>query len=301
MFTLPQFRAFLAVVDTGSLKTAAGQLDRSPSAISMILKQMEERIGGELFEGDRKARLTSLGRLIANEARGLLDHNDRVVETIKSAASGSHGRLDVACVPSVAVGFMPDVVASLWEKYPTLVVNVRDMDSRSVTEAVAAGTVEVGFGMAPAHAGDLVCTPLFSDPIDLVCAKGDPLCRRGRPIPWPAVAERPYLGNGTDASIRSEAFNAIRRKQRAYIPNVISLLTLVRQKVGVTVLPRLSRLQSGPEIVFLPLADAQARRTVCEIHRSDRRMSRNAQLFVTSLKSIIARRKTELGIQPSAD
>ena len=79
MFNLLQFRALLATAQLGGLSRAAGHLNRSVSAISMTLKQLEERVGGPLFEGDRKSTLTPLGRFIVDETRPLLEHHDRIV------------------------------------------------------------------------------------------------------------------------------------------------------------------------------------------------------------------------------
>jgi len=48
---------------------AAKELGRTPSAVSMMLKQFEDHIGAPLFEAGRKSRLTALGEMIHVEAR----------------------------------------------------------------------------------------------------------------------------------------------------------------------------------------------------------------------------------------
>lgn len=65
---IEMLRCFCAVADHGSLADAAEVLGRTPSAVSMMLRQFEDHIGSPLFEGGRKARLTPLGELIRIEA-----------------------------------------------------------------------------------------------------------------------------------------------------------------------------------------------------------------------------------------
>ena len=57
---LEMLRYFVEVAKTGNLSQAAERLGRSPSALSMMLKQFEEHLGAPLFETDRKSNLTLL-------------------------------------------------------------------------------------------------------------------------------------------------------------------------------------------------------------------------------------------------
>ena len=48
-------KCFVAVVDTGSLSSAAGEVHRSQSAVSMQLKKLEDAVGRRLLDrGPRK-------------------------------------------------------------------------------------------------------------------------------------------------------------------------------------------------------------------------------------------------------
>ena len=50
---LEMLRVFQTVAEQGSLSSAAAKLGRTPSAVSMMLSQLEEDIGDRLFESDR--------------------------------------------------------------------------------------------------------------------------------------------------------------------------------------------------------------------------------------------------------
>ena len=60
MVKVEHLRVFVAVAEAGELQQAAAHLGRTPAALSMTLKQLEDELGGSLFENERKGRLTYL-------------------------------------------------------------------------------------------------------------------------------------------------------------------------------------------------------------------------------------------------
>ena len=71
-------KCFLAVVDKGSLSSAAPDLNRSQSAVSMQLKKLEEALQCELItRSSRQLQLTPQGELLLGYARRMMDlHNE---------------------------------------------------------------------------------------------------------------------------------------------------------------------------------------------------------------------------------
>jgi DNA-binding transcriptional LysR family regulator len=71
-------KCFLAVVDKGSLSSAAPDLNRSQSAVSMQLKKLEEALQCELIKrSSRQLQLTSQGELLLGYARRMMAlHNE---------------------------------------------------------------------------------------------------------------------------------------------------------------------------------------------------------------------------------
>ena len=286
-FSLLQFRAFVAVAETGSVRVAAEQLHRTPSAVSMMLSQLEERVGAPLFEGGRKGRLTEFGQFVLEEARSLIDHDERVSRGIRSFAEGQLGRLDVACIPSIANVFLPETLSHLWARSPNMIFNVRDMDSRSVVEMVATEKVEIGFGIAVDLADDMDFTPLFDDPIDVVCGPRDDLLEAPRPLSWSRLQSKRFLGNSSYTAIPSAELRALSARQVAYIPNITSLLALVRGGFGITILPRINTLQAAGTVAFLPVKDPAAKRRVGCIRKANRSLTPGAVNFVAALKAVL--------------
>ncbi|MDQ0512634.1 LysR family transcriptional regulator [Ancylobacter amanitiformis] len=286
MYSFLALKVFVAVVEARGIKGAADRLGRTVSTISTTLKQLEEAVGAPLFEGDRKNRLTPLGRLVHEEARDLLEHYERSCAAIRAYSANEVGHVHVACVPSVAVALLPEVIRHLRRAPRPIEIEVRDMDSVSVTEAVVAGVVDVGVANGASQMAGGQFTPLFSDPLDLVCRAEDPLAALDRPISWDDLAGRVFLAHRGYGAIRDKRFRAIAGQAQVTVRNVLSLLALVKADVGVTLLPRLCGQPNDQALRFLPVNDLQARRVVGLVERGARMPSPAATLFAHALRSV---------------
>lgn len=282
-----QLRTFVAVADMGGIRAAASRLGRTPSAVSMALKQLEDELGASVFEGERKTRLTRFGEFVCDQARSLLEHQERVYSAISAYARNSVGNVDVAVLPSVALAFLPQTLALMQAEAPTIAINARDLDSGAVQEAVSREVVEIG--VAGYHlAADIHAEALFSEPLNLVCREDDPLCHVEGPIPWKLVAARNFISNGSHEALTTPAFLQILERHTLHVRNVISLVAVVRAGVGITVLPRLTHTLASDGLRFLPIDDPNAIRTVYLLSRSDRNLSPAARRFVGVFKRVVA-------------
>ena len=89
MIKLEYLRVFVTVAEPQALNEAAERLGRTPSAVSMTLKQIEESLGGPLFEGERKAALTPLGAFALRHARRAVSEHDTATAAIQRFARGN--------------------------------------------------------------------------------------------------------------------------------------------------------------------------------------------------------------------
>nr|WP_161808089.1 LysR family transcriptional regulator [Mesorhizobium sp. 1M-11] len=292
---------FKVVADLGSITEAAERLGRTPSTISMSLKTFEEELGVRLFQSERKARLTPTGQFVRDRANDILSQYERGIASMEAFARNQTGRVDLACVPSVATSILPRVLLHFRSKHPAVEINVRDADSPSVIEAVLTGKVGLGVATVRKSEADLEFKPLFKDALGIVCRKDDPLTRQGEPIDWDMVGERTLLGNGITGLIGSTSFTELESRAPIKVYNVLSLLALVRAGVGITILPRLSIPSSERDLSFVPLKDPLATRTVGLLSRSTEVPSPAAEAFARELWNVVDSSRSELGLENAVD
>lgn len=293
---LSQLRVFAAVAKSGSLKDAAEQVGRTISAVSMTLKQLEAEIGAKLFEADRKNRLTPVGRFMQAQIGDLLLHHERCIATIRAYARTAVGRVDIVCVPSVAASLLPIIVPQFRAAHPEVEIDIRDTDSDNVISAIEAGHAELGIGSLRRRQLAIDYQPLFADTLGIVCRQDNPLTRRRRIRDWAEIDGQTLLANGISQTIEDAAFQARAQQAPIVVYNVLSLLALVRAKVGITLLPQLSLADLAPDLAFLPIDMADANRTVGLLRRRGEAPTPAVEQFVDLLKRHLRAHHKSLGI-----
>lgn len=280
---IEMLRCFCAVVQQGSLNEAANQLGRTPSAVSMMLKQFEEHVGAALFETARKSRLTPLGDMVYTEARREIEHFGRTVASIEGLARAEDGQVRLAVTPSVATAILPEVIRRFRRDHPRVRIDMRDMDSASVQRELEAERADIGLASINAGPG-FERKLLFSDPFGVVCAPGDDVALRGNAVGWSDLAGRDFIANGLCGLIEDADFGPILDAALMSVPNTASLLALVRGGVGLTLLPRRAVPQEDG-LAFLPLADSAARRHLYLVTRPRRLLPPAARAFLGVLEA----------------
>lgn len=301
--SLNALRAFAAAADTGSVTRAAAMLHRTPSAISMTLKQLEAEIGQALFEGERKSALTPTGHAVLAEARAALDRFDRAEAAIRAHAAGAAGRLVLSATPSATTHLLPEALIAFRARFPAVEIDLHDADSARVAEELLAGTVELGIASAPAAPDGLSFRPLYRDALGLVCRADDPLAAMAGPIGWDHLSGRTIMAHALSPSAPlppSGGVEAGRERigEGAAVTarTVTAALALVRAGLGVTILPRLTVPGADGDFAFVEMDGAAAPpRTVGLLTRKGESLSAPARMFLETLGPCLDRLAARLG------
>lgn len=152
---LRQIEQVLAIFDHGSVTAAAKALHLAQPSVSETLRRTERELGTELFHRvGRRLRPTPAGEAFVGPARQLLRDRDGLVAGVASVASGLIGRLDVACLPTLAAWPLVPVLAAVRTELPGVTIRVHEApDLASSTRLVASGVAELALGELPAPEG----------------------------------------------------------------------------------------------------------------------------------------------------
>lgn len=293
--SLTGMRSFVAVVETRGIRAAADQIGRTPSAVSMTLKQLEEDLGAPLFEGERKANLSPVGRVVLEEARAVIAHYDRACSAMTAFATDFVGRCDIASVPSVAVTLLPRAISRARATGAPFDIHVRDIDSSAIIDAVENGVVEVGLCVLANKRADMTFEPLFREPLDFVCPADHPLARSRTSLSWSRLADLSLISNGSAAALGIPEIARLADRSKLVASNVNSNLAMVEAGLGVTILPRLCRWKCSYDVRFIPLADARAIRTVGFVTRAGAAVRPATQRLLDCVRELAARCEREFG------
>ena len=281
---IEMLRAFAIVAQTGNLAEAATRLGRTPSAVSMTLKSLEDHLGQRLFETDRKNRLTPLGDYVLEQAQAELRQFDGTLRAIEAYASSPKGLLRVAAVPSVAGVVFAPVLEAFTARHPGVSVEIRDMDSLSILDALTRGQIDIGIAASGGPMRGVASEPLFSDAFGVICGRGHPLADAPGPLHLADLAGQRILGNDLAARIAHPALQAAMAGRRVSAQNTLSLISMMRGGPWVTVLPRSVARMDPDHLVFRALADLEEHRQVELLIREDRMAQTIVADFAAALR-----------------
>lgn len=239
---LRHIATFVAVVETGSFRTAAERMNISQSAVSVRIQQIEERLGVPvLHRTTRQVEPTPEGRRFFAVARGALSELERIAGELREEAVLHRGQVSVAAMPSVAGTLLPEAIVALAEAHPGLTIRQLDVDSRRILQMTRNGEIDLGLTTELADQADADFAPLFFEECVLVLRRDDPEPAGDR-ISLARSLERPIFTSPAGARLRdvidrayAEAGLNLRPAQEAW--QMLTLERLVAAGLGAAIMP----------------------------------------------------------------
>lgn len=281
---LEMLRCFVQVVERGALSSAADALGKTPAALSMTLKQLEETLGFPLFETSRKSKLTNFGELVFAEAQRSVRQFENSVSVIQGLSRSEIGYLRILAIPSVASNILPPLISDFMKHHSGVRIHIQDMDSASIAREMRHGRADIGIGTLNQF-GDLEQHKWFSDDFGVVCRNDHPLAQTPDGVDLITLQDCAIIANGLDALVPDEHFRDILKEAQLQVPSISALFGLIREGVGVSVLPRLAASRLPDSLVFLPLNSVDAPRVVSILSQPKNHLMPAAIKFLGFLQS----------------
>lgn len=190
-----QLRAFLAVVEHGSVSAAALALGLAQSTVSEALASLDRAAGTPTLlrrRGAHAIALTDAGTALLPHARRVLQEIDAMHLAVARVARGAHASVHVVANESVSTYLLAPAIAALRRRWPNVRFSVAVGTCASVRAAVAAGQCDLGLLLeANAEAGPSAAVLAPGIPLVVFAGETHPLlCRpaavaRGALAPYP--------------------------------------------------------------------------------------------------------------------
>lgn len=136
-------RTFIAIAETGNFSTAAEAVFRTPSAVSMQIKKLEEQLKATLFLRDaRSVTLTPHGEMLLSYARRMVAlSNEAVSRFIMPELSGV---VRLGAPEDIGErGILPNVLRRFADVFPGIMVNVTIDGSSRLLKRLDAGELDL--------------------------------------------------------------------------------------------------------------------------------------------------------------
>lgn len=181
---LRSMRTFHAVLQQGSVTSAARSLGLTQPAASRLLAQLEHDLGFELFHRDRGRLVpTTDGLILYDEVERALDNVDRVQDLARDIADFRVGQLRLVAPPSFLEAILPDVIARFLEAHPRVHLSIDSHGVETAKGMIAARAVDAGFVKLPLNRDDLSTRTVLVSETACVLPLGHPLAEEAEITP----------------------------------------------------------------------------------------------------------------------
>ena len=145
-------RTFVAICETGNFTRAAERVFRSPSAVSLQVKKLEETVGRPLFRREtRSVELTADGEYLLGFARKMLKLNDDTMAYFNTPPM--EGRVSLGAPYDAGVFAIPLILKMFASTHPHVEVDVRLESSSELRRQCSDGSTDVALLATDEHPG----------------------------------------------------------------------------------------------------------------------------------------------------
>ena len=157
---LAQLRAFLVIMEEGSLNRAAVRLRVSQSTLSRQMQALEADIGGALLERTTAGvRPTDAGHALATSLPKLLAGYDAVIAEARRLARGQRDLIRVGYLGSAAQIFLDPALSVMRRSHPEVKVKLLDLSPGEQIAALRKGEIDLAL---IGQEGALVSTEFYT-------------------------------------------------------------------------------------------------------------------------------------------
>ncbi|MES1196340.1 MAG: LysR family transcriptional regulator [Steroidobacter sp.] len=229
--SIDQWRALLAVVDTGGYAQAAEYLHKSQSSVTYAVKKMESLLHVKLFDiQGRKAVLTSTGQLLYRRARALLQEATGIERAARKLSAGWEAEIGLAVEPLFPTPLLLKCLAQFGEESPHTRIELIESVLSGTEEALQEGRAELaisGLEMKEFDSELLVEMRMVA-----VASPLHPLHELNRPLTLRDLREYRHLivrDSGVNRNLNVLALEAV---QRWTVTNMSTSIEAVRRGYG---------------------------------------------------------------------
>lgn len=244
---------FQAVAEELNYRKAAERLFISQPGLSRQIKQLEEELGVQLFERDKKhVELTAAGAFLKGEVDFVLNHLESTKQQLLEIAAGREGELRIGFLGSASNQVLPDLLKKLNSNLPKITTSLEELSNQMQVEMIQKDKLDLGFVRLASVPEDLEMKSVFRDTFSLVVPSDHPIQAKSFKSVGQFAAESFVLFSSDYSNYYYEQILGICR-DAGFMPKIkhksvhaLTIFRLVENGLGVAIVP--TSLQKGYDL-----------------------------------------------------
>lgn len=286
--TTRQLECVAILAELRNFRRAAERIGLTQPALSWQIRAVEETLGVQLFERDRRAVLvTTIGQEVAARCADALRAIDGVADAARGSAEPLVGTLTVGVIPTVAPYWLPALLPAVRKRFAKLDIVLQEVQTPTLLSRMHQGTIDVGI-MALPVAGDFATQALVEEPFVLALPKGHTLSKRTS-IRETDLSGLDLLLLEDGHCLRDQALEVCHLRTARELPNVratsmTTLIQMVAGGMGATLLPAAAQKSASRDVDVRPFAGKAPGRTLGLAWRMSSARLREFRLLVEVMR-----------------
>jgi len=281
-------RLVLAIAEEKTVTRAGERLHLTQSALSHQLRDIEDRLGLDLFHRTgRRLVLTDAGKRVLEASRGILSDLGELEQELAQFAQSRRGTVRLSTECYTCYHWLPRVLTRFRASHDGIDVRIVPEATRKPIEALRDGILDVAIITGEPTEIGLESTVLFRDELVLVVSPTHRLARRKRIMPADLESEHLILYcSPEESSFYNEylAVSGVTPKAISEIQLTEAIVSMVKEGLGVAALARwaVAPEVSEGKVVAIPFSGSFAREWRAA-YRSRGRVPAHVKAFVDAL------------------
>jgi LysR family hydrogen peroxide-inducible transcriptional activator len=286
-----QLRYLITVVEWESFSKAALHCFISQSALSEQIQKLEDEVGAPLLDRSRRVIVpTEAGKIFVNYAKQVLAQFACTKQEIQDLNEGNRNRITLGVLPTIAPYFLPRVMESFAVGHSHIEVKIHEDMTASLLRLIETGNVDFGIVSSPITEHGFEIEELFSEELLVALSSKHPLAEKSslhlsdlRSETFILMHKGHYLGDQVLGLCHRHDFK----------PNILyrsgqldTIQSLIGAGLGVSLVPRMARLNAAERVCYCSLKNPQPRRTIAIVWRSRATLKRTVQVFLNHLRKV---------------
>ncbi|MZR30645.1 LysR family transcriptional regulator [Sneathiella litorea] len=231
-------RTFITIAETGGFMAAANILNRTPSAISLQMKALEDAFGTELFDRTKRPPiLNRQGRAILGAVQDIVGEYDKLEQSI--ATKDFRGEFVLGAMPTTLTGIVPKSLAACQRRFPNLLVRLVDDHSAGLLARLKNRQIDAAIIITPLEVEPTIrWRPIAREPF-IVIAPMDAKATKDSSLlqeyPYIRFNNNAWTGKLIDEQLKKRSLNVHMTME---LENLQAVATMVYNGLGVSIIPQ---------------------------------------------------------------
>ena len=255
-------RALLEVAEQGGFSAAARRLNLSQPAVSLQIRELEDRLGVRLVERlGKRAYATAAGSELIEHARRIAAETERALAAMRRHKDGWLGRVRIGTGDVMLSYLLPPALRALRTTHPNIELVIFTGTTTDMVQRISSNDIDLGLVTLPVNERVFQTTPLRVEPFVAILPPAEADAPESL---TPAALDRPDLiFLQTGATLRRQldewlAAGGVRTRPAMEISHTEAIKQTVAAGLGASLVP-LCSVTGGyalPGLVVRPLRPA---------------------------------------------